>query len=273
MLFADAVANEWQSKGDYLFSNWKGPSLGVYYSIPSDAGKNTPILIVMPGARRNAADYRDSWHKLALTNDFIVLAVAANVRDFPDEYAYNAGGVITAKRKLIDEASWVFSAIEPLFNDFRGRFESERQSYSIYGHSAGGQFVLGFLLLKPEARVDVAIAANPAFCPLPDRRKQWPFGLRGLPLPKPAVDTWLETPLVVLLGDQDLQPRNRRLSNGPLARAQGPHVFARGLNFFNSALQVSDEREVPVRWKLEIVQGVGHNSAKMAPHAIKYLPR
>ena len=238
-----AVAEQWPTKGNYRFSNWAGPSLGVFFSVPQSADANSPILIVIPGARRNAEEYRDAWHDLAIANGFVTLTVEASERDFPDEFAYNAGGVTTSDGKPVAEELWTYSAIEPLFDDFRARFESQRQRYCIFGHSAGGQFVLGYLLFKPDARVVRAVAANPAFCPMPEPEVVWPFGLKGAPLPEDAVEKWVDAPLVVMLGDRDLGPRTRRLSNGPQARAQGPHVFARGLGFYNSALRACAFRQ------------------------------
>ena len=269
-----ALSAEWPEKGSYRFTNWAGPALGVYYTVPPNAGKQSPILIVVPGARRNAGEYRDAWHDLAMANAFVTLTIEGREEDFPSEYAYNAGGVMTSEGKSVAERLWTYSAIEPLFDDFREQFQSQRERYSIYGHSAGGQFVLSYLLFKPDARVDRAVAANPAFCPMPGSLEAWPFGLRGAPLPERAVQRWLAAPMVLLLGDRDLAPRTRPLSNGPLARAQGPHVFARGLAFHQAALLSAQDQGVDLQWKLEIVQGVGHSHQQMASHAVKYvLPR
>lgn len=265
---AEAV---WSEKGSYSFSGWAGPSINVFYSMPPAASPETPILLVVPGAKRNADVYRDAWHQLALANGFIVLTIEGKEADFPSEYEYNAGGVITSRGEPVPEKLWAYSAIEPLFDDFKTRFGSQREKYSLYGHSAGGQFVLTYLLFKPDARVERAVAANPAFCMMPNSDEASPFGLRGAPLPKGAVKRWLASPTVLLLGDGDLAPRTKPLSNGPIARAQGPHVFARGLAFYRAALIASENNGIALHWKLEIVQAVGHSNEHMASHAVKYL--
>ena len=54
----------------------------------------------------------------------------------------------------------VAAAIEPLFDHARARFGMEADAYSIYGHSAGAQFVHRFLFHVPDARVARAVAAN-----------------------------------------------------------------------------------------------------------------
>ena len=264
-------AAQWNEKSTYIFSPQAAPKLGVYCCIPPEADARTPILIVVPGAKRNAEVYRDAWHELAIANGFIVLSIAMTEKAFPSEYEYNAGGVVTAQGKLVPESQWTLSLIEPLFDDFKHRFGSKREKYSLYGHSAGGQFVLNFLLFKPNSRVELAVAANPAFFPRIDSDEAFPFGLTGVTLPKDAIQRWLDSPVVLLLGDRDLQPRTLPLSNGPKARIQGPHVFSRGLAFYAAALAVAAERGQPLSWKLEVVHNVGHSNDHIVSHAVKYL--
>ncbi len=262
---------KWNEKGSYEFSGWKGPSLGVFYSIPPAANPDTPILVLIPGAKRNADFYRDAWHDLAMANRFIVLTLQARETDFPSEYDYNAGGVIDENGVLQPEEQWLFSAIELIFDDFRNSFESSRAKYSLYGHSAGGGFVHRFMLMKPSARVERSVAANPAFVSLPKFDTHYPFGLGGTELTNKDLETWFGKQLVILLGDLDRGPRTKPLSNGALARKQGPSVLARGLRLFQEALSVGEEISAEVNWKIEIVQNVGHSNNHMASYAVKHL--
>ncbi len=266
-----ACAADWPDKGAYEFTEWAGPSLGVHYSIPLEADATTPILVVIPGAKRNADFYRDAWHDLAMANGFIVLTVQAREADFPTEYDYNAGGVINEKGSQQPEERWLFSAIEPLFDHFKKKFGSQRSGYLLYGHSAGGGFVHRYLLMKPKARVDRAVAANPAFFTMPNDKSNYPFGLGGMNWSTSPFENWFDKRLVILLGDLDRGPRTRELSNGPQARAQGPSVLARGLEFFREALTVVDQRSTKLNWKIEIVQHVGHSNTHMAARAVPYL--
>ena len=63
-----------------------------------------------------------------------------------------------------------------------------------------------------------AVAANPAFFTMPDNEKVFPFGLKGAPLANDAVRNWFDKRLVILLGEQDREPRTQLLSNGPEAQ-------------------------------------------------------
>lgn len=268
---AHAAPNRFDPIGSYVTESPGGKPLGVHYCVPPGSGPDTPILIVIPGARRNAAEYRDQWADLATSNGLIVLTLEATQEHYPTEYDYNAGGVLDSNRRVRPASEWLFSAIEPLFEEFRERYGSSRAGYLLYGHSAGGGFVHRFLLMKPGARVERAVAANPAFCAYPTRDLEYPFGLGGLPLAEGATETWFAKPLVILLGDRDLNPRTKPLSNGPQARRQGPHVLARGVGLYHKALKAADRLGPALRWKLEVVHGVGHSNTHMASYAVRHL--
>ena len=232
---------------------------------------DTPIVIVIPGAKRNAAEYRDEWDHLAVANRFISLVIGAKKNRFPSEYEYNLGGVINTDGEWQPTDKWLFSAVDKVFDDFRERFGSSRQKYSLYGHSAGGGFVNLFMLFMPNAKVNRAVAANAPFYTMPDPSKAFPFGLRGAPLAADATSNWFSKPIVYLLGDRDTDPRTQPISNGAEAQLQGPHGFARGLDFFQESLVTANRLNTPFKWRLEIVPYVGHSDAHMASHAVKYL--
>lgn len=264
-------AQSWDAKGAYTFQGWDGPPMRIFYSIPPDSSADTRIVIVIPGARRNADDYRDQWHHLAMANKFIVLTIEGSKDNFPTEWDYNAGGVIGSDGEVKPEATRIFSVIEPIFDDFKTRFGSDQGTYGLYGHSAGGGFVHRFALFHPEARFDVAVSANAAFFTMPTSSEAYPFGLSGAPLADDAVQRWLDSRLVIMLADRDTGPRKNELSNSEDARRQGPSVFARGLGFFQDALVAADREGVDLKWKLHIVQNVGHSNTNMASYATRYL--
>src|SRR5258705_2397826 len=150
----------WPATGRYEFTDWAGPQLTIYYSAPPKITVDSPILIIIPGVKRNAEEYRNEWDHLATTNRFITLVVEATKKLFPTEHEYNVGGVINSRGEMQPEDHWLFSAIDPLFDDFKQRFGSRRDKYELYGHSAGGGFVHLYFLLKPQAKVSRAVAAN-----------------------------------------------------------------------------------------------------------------
>jgi hypothetical protein len=159
---------------------------------------------------------------------------------------------------------------EEIFEDFKNRSGSVQQNYWFYGHSAGGCFAHLFPLFKPSCHASKIVAANPAFFMSPNPQIPFPFGSQGTRLNQADLEKWFERRLVVMLGDQDLAGRENPLSTSPQANLQGPHVFSRGLSFFHDCLNASHDWDAPMRWKLDIISGVGHSNTLMAPHAIKH---
>tara|TARA_B100002051_G_scaffold21260_1_gene16585 strand:+ start:1842 stop:2726 length:885 start_codon:yes stop_codon:yes gene_type:complete len=255
----------------YVFDDWQGSPIDVITYIPPNATKNTPLLIVVPGASRDAQRFHASWLDLAKKNHFSVLTIGAKKSFFPDEYSYNAGGVITPSGELVDESKWLFTVIEPLFIDFKKRYGFTTKKFYLFGHSAGGGFVHRYLLFNPRAPIIKAVAANPAFVTLPDSDIRYPFGIKNAPISDKNIKSWVNMDLAIILGEDDLGPRTKPLSNGPDARAQGPNCLARGKLLYNETKRKAEELKANFMWELITVPGVGHDNYNLAPFASIYL--
>ena len=138
---------------------------------------------MMHGMNRNADDYREQWHELAMKHDFLLVVPEFASEDFPGSSGYALGNREDEAGRPLPPERWSYAAIEPLFDDVRRRFSLDAKTYAIYGHSAGAQFVHRFLFYVPEARVSRAVPAQISFslggawgpgwrpCPLPPRQK------------------------------------------------------------------------------------------------------
>ena len=82
---------------------------------------------------------------------------------------------------------------------------------------------------------------------------------------------WFGAPLTILLGDQDLGPRTKPLSNSESARRQGPNVYSRGQLLYRRASELARKTNTDFAWRLHVVEGVGHDSALMTPYAMPFL--
>ena len=255
----------------YVFTEWNGAPIDVITYIPPNATPSTPILMVIPGASRDAQRFHASWLDLAKKNHFSVITIGAKKSFFPDEYSYNAGGVITENGDLVNESKWLFSALEPIFNDFKKRYGFLSKKFYLFGHSAGGGFVHRYLLFKKEAPVFKAVAANPAFVTLPDKNTLYPFGLEGIPNSDKNIKSWMNKDMAILLGEDDLGPRTKPLSNGQMARAQGPNCLERGKLLYSETKLKAKEFGFDFNWELITVPEVGHDNYQLAPFASIYL--
>ncbi|MEM7431032.1 MAG: alpha/beta hydrolase [Pseudomonadota bacterium] len=256
----------------FEFSNWRGTALPVWMFVPDHVDPQVaPILFVMHGAKRDPHRYLREWIEPADRNGLIIIAPEFSRDDFPGSGAYNRGGVLDDNGNRRDEAEWSFSAIEPLFDQVRTALESSRNSYSMYGHSAGSQFVHRFLFFKPQARVDRYIAANAGWYTFPSADIDFPYGLRGSGVTQQTIRNALAKQVIVLLGDADTDPNHSSLRRSPDAMRQGAHRFARGLRFFESAEHIAASQELPFQWSLDVVEGVAHSNGGMASAAAEWI--
>ena len=259
------------AKVQYEFDGWQGPELRVFVTRPVGLAPDRPVVFVMHGTRRNASDYRDQWHALALEHDFLLVVPEFSDRDFPGSDAYNLGHIHDSEGKPRPRALWSYSALEPLFDDARRRFRMTTNRYSLYGHSAGSQFVHRFLYHVPEARIGTAVTANAGWYMMPDYDVDTPYGLGGSLVTPDMLTAAMVLPLTVLLGDRDTDPEHSSLRRTPEANAQGPHRYARGNRFFQTARDWSREAGAEFNWRLETVPGADHNNVLMAPAAVQFL--
>ena len=64
-IFPETSFNQIGPPWGYVFNQWDGPPLDIINYIPPNAGPNTPLLIVIPGASRDAQRFHGSWLDLA----------------------------------------------------------------------------------------------------------------------------------------------------------------------------------------------------------------
>ena len=158
---ANDVIPQVQPPWGYVFDKWKGPPLNVIVYIPKDANPRTPILIVVPGASRDAQRFHASWLDLAKKNKFTVVTIGATKDHFPDEYSYNAGRVISKEGYAIHEEQWLFSAIEPLFLDIKKDMVLIQKSFTYLGTLLGGALFIGFYCLSQMLQLSKRLPLTP----------------------------------------------------------------------------------------------------------------
>lgn len=251
-------------KGTFNFQGWAGPDIRVWYQLPDRVTGATPVVFVMHGRGRDADRYRDEWSGLAAEHGYILIVPEFDNDGFPGSRSYNHGNFAGRNGEPIPRERWSFSAIEPLFDEVLRLTGSEVDTYGIYGHSAGAQFVHRFALFTPEARYHRAISANAGSYAMPDLDTGYPFGLAGAPVTEADLGIVLGKPLMVLLGTADNDPNHRSLPDDPAAQAQGPHRLARGQAFVAAGEAAAGRMGVPFGWQVSFVEGVGHKNGEMA---------
>jgi len=257
--------------GTFTFDGWAGAPIRVWYHLPETVRPETPVLFVMHGVNRDADRYRDQWSALADQHGLVLVVPEFDEAHFPGSAGYNLGNILDRDGRAVPRERWSFSALEPLFDRVRVLTGTRVETYDLYGHSAGAQFVHRYVMFMPDARLGRAVAANAGWYTLPDRKVAYPYGLRGKRLPPVDLRRAFGQPLSILLGTADNDPAYPNLRRTPEAMAQGPHRLARGEFFFRSGEAKAAALGADFRWTLEKVEGVGHDNGGMVQAAAAWL--
>lgn len=279
---ADAVREPDIPAGAGLFeaASPQGRAIEVFSYRAAGHGADDPVVIVLAGGGRNGDDYRDSWARAAECYSLLVLAPVFDEARFPGPISYNLAGMIrdgaeisTLRRvELTPPETWLFGSIEAVFDEAVARTGSRQTRYDLFGHSAGGQIVHRMMMFAPHARVRTGVAANSGWYTTPSPDAPFPYGLGGLPLASGQLETSFQRDLVLLLGELDNETESRgHLRETEEAMAQGAHRLERGRHFHAIARAASARLGVPLRWRLQVVPGVGHAYREMSAAAAVYL--
>jgi hypothetical protein len=244
----------------------KRKALTVYYHRPSAHEPHDRILFVMSGFDRAASHFRDHWIPYAEDLSILVVAPEFDQESFPGAPEYNYGNV-GSTQGLNNREVWTFGIIDRLFRKVKRTTGSERAGFSLFGHSAGAQFVHRYLAFERQGPAEMVIAANAGWYMLPDQDMAYPAGVAGTGFDDEDLRRFLASPLVILLGDADADENARDLPKNPEAIAQGPHRLARGLAHFDQCQAIAGRLRTPFGWRLVVAAGVGHDDAQVAAAA------
>jgi hypothetical protein len=235
-------------------------SIRIFYFCPQSSARDARVVVAMHGFDRAASDFRDVLVDQAERCGLIVLVPEFDAEAFPDAYAYNYGNVMVSPpaATVLPREQWNFGIIDRLFQRVKITTGSYRETFGLFGNSAGAQYVFRYLALTDAAAVDMAVAANCGWYMLPDLTIDYPVGMGGLDLDESYLRRYLGRRLIVLLGDADTDSAAPDLPRSEAAMAQGPNRLARGLWHFKYCNRVAEHLGVSFSWKLEILPGVGH---------------
>lgn len=272
-------------------------NIEIHYYMPSGFSEDTSVIIVIPGAGRNANDYRDSWVQSAEKYNLLVLSPLYPEENY-DFAAYHLGGVVNelnlknptierlngriSKYRMNDEdiefsfaknkSDWMFDDFDKIFSSLRSIIGSKQISYDLFGHSAGGQILHRYAIFKQSSKANRIVAANSGFYTLPDVSVRYPFGTGGTPVSQSDINKSFTSKLVVLLGESDNKSEKRgTMLHTPKADTQGLGRFERGKYFYSQSQELANSAKTPFNWQLKLVKGVGHDYRKMGVAAAELL--
>ncbi len=247
--------------------------LQVFYYRPAGWTPDKPVVIVQHGIQRNAEEYRDGWKTYADQYNLLVVCPQYSEAKYPGVRYYNTGNVSDSDDNtgnLQPKDQWIFPVINHVIDEVRIRSGAKSNNFTVFGHSAGAQFVHRYVLFGGQTKAQRIISANAGWYSMPDTNVAFPYGIKNMSMSNEDLAQAFAKPVTILLGEQDIK-RSKVLRKTPQADAQGANRFERGNQFFEKSKAKAAELGVPFNWNLITVPGVGHDDVGMAAAAAKLI--
>lgn len=272
-------------------------TINVFYHKPKGFNESSPILMVIPGAGRNADDYRDSWVASSEKYNALILSPSYKEEDY-DFAAYHLGGIVKNltflkeprmekynKRMVFkianedisfdrnyDSDSFIFQDLDRIFDSAVMALGTPQKQYDIFGHSAGGQIAHRLAVFNPNSKVNRILAANSGSYTVPSFDQKLPFGTQDALLSKSHFENAFAEKLVLFIGEKDNAfETGGMLLHSPAVNVQGLHRLARAQYFYKHSKEMASELDVKFNWQLKIIPNIGHNYRLMGKAAATYL--
>ena len=236
----------------------------LHSACPQDCGPDTPIMIVHHGVGRNGRDYRDYWQRVVGDANVIAIAIEFTEAAFPEYLWYHFGNMHDDKGKPNPRERWTYGIDDRLYAALRNQGLTNRETYGVFGHSAGGQFVHRMLSFGFRDRIALAISANAGTYAMPTLDVAWPFGLGETELDDGTLRPLLEFPIIVMTGTLDIKTTGRFFPKGPRSMRQGAHRHERAHNYVRAGHAAAAALGTKCAWTVINVPGVGHDGERMS---------
>jgi pimeloyl-ACP methyl ester carboxylesterase len=253
----------------FSYNVWDKPDLDVYYHLPEIINNETKVLFVIHGNSRNADNYLNTWIKLAKDKNYAIFAPHFKRSQF---ISFNTLQMSTSSGRIRNEANlYLNNSIDLLFDYIKSLFDLSQDSYVIYGHSAGAQFVHRYLLFSNSPKVNKAVAANAGWYTFLDG-SNFPYGINNPPIDFSSqnVINFLNMDLHIHIGSADTDISSS-VNQSEGANNQGLNRFQRANNFFGYTTKIVKENGLNYNWSFLVVDGVAHSNSRMSKAAAEVI--
>jgi hypothetical protein len=164
-------------------------------------------------------------------------------------------------------------SISSFFNFFKSKYGLKVNDYKIYGHSGGAQFLHRYILFSNDSRISSSVIANSGYYTFLNW-DDYPYGIKDVDeLNSKKIENFLSEKVTMLIGEKDrgFTRSSHTSANEKGIIAQGRNRFQRANNYFNHLVVISEQFEIPFRWKFYVVENVGHENKKMSSRAAEIL--
>jgi poly(3-hydroxybutyrate) depolymerase len=224
-----------------------------------------------------AEKFLKRWVAFAEVHRLVVLAPAFDDENFGSLKGEQGGGY----RGLFGRQVGADEFVNLILEQSRSYVRSWDGRIVLYGHSAGAQFANRYCVRHPD-RVRAAVISAAGWYAMPDAKAHWPSGMgpwktsfrwasyeKPQPIDvRPDPSGWQRAavlPLTVVVGTADTEEQKPRAGHTGTTRVEYAQQWVKDMN----QLAKDDNRAGRVR--LILVEGVGHDSARLTPTAQRVL--
>lgn len=257
---------------DYRFTaGLTTDTLPVFYYIPDKFDREMmPVVIGFHGNDRNCSYWIETWKEYADKQGFMFFIPWFRHDDFPTR-RYQEVGIKDAGGSILAPEFRTPALVDSLICHILRYSGTKQRKVTIYGHSAGGQFVHRFMLLNNSPYVKKAIIGNPGWFTFPDTGKNYSYGIGDLKeFDQTQLRDMLAKNVILQLAEGDTI-RESFLRKTPEADSQGLNRLERGNNFFDCLKTIAEKNSWDFNWRRVYVPGVGHDAVAMSRHAAQNL--
>ena len=264
----DVNASEIQ---ETIFASWNKSDVNLFYTLPDVINEETKVLFIIHGGSRNAYDYLKIWIELSKNKNIILVAPEFSRNNHNDYALLNMSDHYANPNKNNEE--YLDMSISSFFNFFKSKYALKVNDYKIYGHSGGAQFLHRYILFSNDSRISSSVIANSGYYTFLNW-DDYPYGIKDVDeLNSKKIENFLSEKVTMLIGEKDrgFTRSSHTSANEKGIIAQGRNRFQRANNYFNHLVVISEQFEIPFRWKFYVVENVGHENKKMSSRAAEIL--
>lgn len=227
--------------------------LGGYAWMPQQKSE-VPLLVAVHGISRDALGIARAFVPLAKAQGWALVAPEFDAERHGDYQ--RLGRVGRGPRADL--------ALDDLVGACAARFGLAWRRRFFFGYSAGGQFVHRYLMAHP-AQVHAAVVGAPGWFTLPDPKRAYPYGLhvgRELPGVRMVPADFLRTPVLVVVGDRDVDRDSSLRQSGTVDRLQGQDRLERAVRWTEAMNGLARRRDLPEPIRMRVLEAAGHGFAE-----------
>lgn len=261
-----------EGRFDYTFTTESlNDTLPVFYYIPGNFERGKmPVVMGFHGNDRDCSYWIETWKEYADRQGFMFFIPWFTHENFPT-WRYQEVGIKDTDGNILDQNCRTTAMVDSLISHILSYSGTEERKVTLYGHSAGGQFVHRFMLLNDSPYVKKAVIGNPGWFTFPDKDKNYSYGIGDLEeIDSAQIRNMVAKNIILQLAEGDTL-RESYLRKTPEADRQGLNRLERGNNFFDRLKVISQENRWDFNWRKIYVPDVGHDAIAMSRHAAKYL--